>query len=129
MQLKLRPIAVSFALLASACATSQLSLSGTAAPANELLPGPKPAPYVAKDSALVGEYDTSSGVQFIIEDGGKLFLLDTARASMKRTPLPASGIAGLAIKRRSVGPESVAGAPRAPGCRSARRSVDCVAAG
>jgi len=80
----IRPFAVSFALLASACATSQLSLSSAAAPASELLPGPKPAPYTARDSALVGEYDTNSGVQFIIEDGGKLFLLDTARASMKR---------------------------------------------
>jgi D-alanyl-D-alanine dipeptidase len=102
----IRPFAVSFALLASACATSQLSLSSAAAPASELLPGPKPAPYTARDSALVGEYDTNSGVQFIIEDGGKLFLLDTARASMKRTPLPANGVAGLAIKRRSVGPEA-----------------------
>jgi hypothetical protein len=99
----LRPIAVSFALLASACATAQVAPS---APASALLPGPKPAAYVSTDSALVGEYDTSSGVQFIIEDAGKLYLLDTTRASMKRTPLPADGIKSLAIKRRSVGPEA-----------------------
>ncbi|MDB4889341.1 MAG: D-alanyl-D-alanine dipeptidase [Gemmatimonadetes bacterium] len=98
----LRSIAVSFALLASACASAQVSPSATPAPAVELLPGPKPAPYA---STIVGEYDTNAGVQFIIEDAGKLYLLDTARASLKRTLLPADGISSLPVKRRSVGPE------------------------
>ncbi len=106
MHTPLRPIAISFALFASACATAQLSPSASTAPANELLPGSKPAPYVFSGAGLVGEYDTNSGVQFIIEDAGQLYLLDTARASMKRTPLPAGGITSLAIKRRSVGPEA-----------------------
>jgi D-alanyl-D-alanine dipeptidase len=103
MKMLLRPIAVSFALLVSACATAQMSPSATPAPAVELLPGPKPAPYA---STIVGEYDTNAGVQFIIEDAGKLYLLDTTRASLKRTLLPADGIGSLAIKRRSVGPEA-----------------------
>jgi D-alanyl-D-alanine dipeptidase len=106
MKITIRPIAVAFALLTSACATAQVSSSTTTAPASRLLPGPKPAAFTSHDSALVGEYDTNSGVQFIIEDAGKLYLLDTAHATMKRTPLPASGVAGLAIKRRSVGPEA-----------------------
>jgi D-alanyl-D-alanine dipeptidase len=106
MQTLLRPIAVSLVLLASACATAQMSPSAASGPTSELLPGPKPAAFSSPDSALVGEYDTKSGVQFIIEDAGRLYLLDTAHASMKRTPLPANGIAGLAIKRRSVGPQA-----------------------
>jgi D-alanyl-D-alanine dipeptidase len=102
MQL-LRPIAVSLALLTSACATAQVSPSTTSAPATQLLPGPKPA---ASASTAVGEYDGNSGVQFVIEDGGKLYLLDTARASMKRTPIAESEIANRGLRRRSVGPEA-----------------------
>jgi D-alanyl-D-alanine dipeptidase len=102
MQL-LRPIAVSLALLMSACATAQVSPTNASAPATALLPGPKPA---ASASTAVGEYDSNSGIQFVIEDGGKLYLLDTARASMKRTPLAESEIASLGLRRRSVGPEA-----------------------
>lgn len=106
MQTLLRSIAVSLALLTSACATAQVSSSAASKPASELLPGPKPAAFTSPDSALVGEYDTNSGVQFIIEDAGRLYMLDTARASMTRTPISAGGIASLTIKRRSVGPEA-----------------------
>jgi D-alanyl-D-alanine dipeptidase len=65
-----------------------------------LLPGPKPAP--ANEHA-VGEYDTHAGIRFVIEDGGKLWLVDTARATGKRVPF-AAGTRGLT--RRSVGPQA-----------------------
>jgi D-alanyl-D-alanine dipeptidase len=92
-------------LTVSACATVGAPANVPSARAAELLPGPKPARRASPDTALIGEYDTNSGVQFIIEDAGTLYLLDTARASMKRTALSSRGIGDLAIKRRSVGPQ------------------------
>ena len=92
-------------LTTSACATAGAPATVASSPAAELQPGPKPSRFTTSDSALVGEYDTNSGVQFIVEDAGTLYLLDTARASMKRTPLSSRGIGDLAIKRRNVGPQ------------------------
>ena len=89
-------------LAASACASGGVSSSSAAS----LLPGPKPAPFTGRDTALVGEYDSNSGVEFVIEDAGKLYLLDTAHAAMKRTPLGPRGISDLVIKRRDVGPRA-----------------------
>ncbi len=104
MHRTLRLIAVSFAVLTSACATARVSPGPSTPRATELLPGPKPAAYVGADSGLVGEYDTNAGVRFVIEDAGRLYLLDTAGAVLKRAALPADGITRFAIKRRDVGP-------------------------
>ena len=94
-------------LAVSACATAAVTTTNvpSATRATELLPGPKPAPFTSSDAALVGEYDAGSGIRFVIEDAGTLYLLDTAHASM-RTPLSARGISDLPIKRRDVGPQA-----------------------
>ncbi|MEO8335327.1 MAG: M15 family metallopeptidase [bacterium] len=102
----LRPIAVSLALLISACATAQVSPATPSAPATALLPGAKPAAPATTDAALVGEYDTNAGVQFVIEDAGKLYVLDTTSAVLKRASFSADQIRTLPMRRRSVGPEA-----------------------
>src|SRR5579862_4109389 len=115
-------------LLAAAAAFAAAS-----APARALLPGPKPAP-ADEWRAVVGEYDSARGVLFIIEAEKRLWLVDTARATAKRTLLwtaeskAPGGSAGagalkleyaanatgkrlpvragdVALRRRSVGPE------------------------
>ncbi|MFI5311692.1 MAG: M15 family metallopeptidase [Gemmatimonadales bacterium] len=76
--------------------------SRPATPARALLPGPKPAP-AGRLQDDVGEYDSAGGIRFVIEEGGRLWLVDTARGAGNRVPYVAGSVP---LKRRSVGPEA-----------------------
>ena len=102
-------LAASFTLLAS-CAGSTSGATASRAPrvapdaaTLALLPGPKPWAPPEKLKSVVGEYDCRTSVCLVIEDGGRLWLLDTAKASPKRVPYED---AGMALKRREVGPQA-----------------------
>jgi zinc D-Ala-D-Ala dipeptidase len=88
------------ALLASVC---PVVASHAQPSANPLLPGPKPG-AVPSLRSFVGEYDRNGGVVFVIEDSGKLVLLDTARATASRTALTPASLKQLHLTKRSVGP-------------------------
>lgn len=97
-----RAIVVGATLAAVACAPSRRPAPAPSATALALLPGPKPkAAGTLQDE--VGEYDSATGVLFILEADGRLWLVDTARATGKRVPWRAGDVV---IKRRSVGPEA-----------------------
>ncbi|MEO7455376.1 MAG: M15 family metallopeptidase [Gemmatimonadaceae bacterium] len=94
---------VMFALLgSSACAHA--TAGAPTAVESSLLPGRQPAAFRGRDAALVGEYDDGHGVSFVIEQGGKLWLLDTAKATGKLAQVSANEIARSSLKRRDVGP-------------------------
>jgi D-alanyl-D-alanine dipeptidase len=90
---------------AVACTTAPKSAPAPTTSALALLPGPKPAASTELRN-LVGEYDSNAGIVFVIEDSARLWLLDTARATRKRTPIEPSSIASLHLTRLHVGPEA-----------------------
>jgi D-alanyl-D-alanine dipeptidase len=95
-------IAIGATLAAVACAPSRRPAPAPSATALALLPGPKPnAAGTLQDE--VGEYDSATGVLFILEEDGRLWLVDTARATGKRVPWRAGDVV---LKRRIVGPEA-----------------------
>src|SRR5205085_8126949 len=94
-------------LLASlACAGASGRTALPASAASSLLPGVKPGIIRGPDSALVGEYDVGSAVVFVIEQGGKLWLVDTAKATSRFEQITAGEIARSAMRRRDVGPRA-----------------------
>jgi D-alanyl-D-alanine dipeptidase len=97
-----RAIVIGATLAAVACAPSRRSAPAPATTALALLPGPKPKPAGTLQDE-VGEYDSATGVLFILEADGKLWLVDTARATGKRVPWREGEVV---IKRRSVGPQA-----------------------
>jgi D-alanyl-D-alanine dipeptidase len=103
MILPLRHAIVVGATLATvACAPSRRSAPAPTTAALALLPGPKPKPAgTLRDE--VGEYDSATGVLFILEEDGRLWLVDTARATGKRVPWR---VGDVVLKRRSVGPQA-----------------------
>ena len=95
-------IVVGATLAAVACAPSRRSAPAPTTAALALLPGPKPAAAgTLRDE--VSEYDSATGVLFVLEADGKLWLVDTARATGKRVPYR---VGGVVIRRRSVGPQA-----------------------
>jgi D-alanyl-D-alanine dipeptidase len=79
-------IVVGATLAAVACAPSHRSALVPTTTALALLPGPKPA-AASTFHDEVGEYDSGTGVLFILEADNTLWLVDTARATGKRTAL------------------------------------------
>lgn len=100
-----RAVVIGALLGAAACATARPSAPAPTASALALLPGPKPAD-ANELRDLVGEYDSDAGIVFVIEDSARLWLVDTARATRKRTALVPSSIGSLHITRRIVGPQA-----------------------
>jgi D-alanyl-D-alanine dipeptidase len=97
-----RAIVIGATLAAAACAPARRPAPAPSAAALALLPGPKPrAAGTFQDE--VGEYDSATGVLFILEEDGRLWLVDTARATGKRVPYR---VGEVVIKRRSVGPQA-----------------------
>ena len=78
-------------------------LAQSPATATTLLPAPKPA-AVPSLRKYVGEYDRNGTVLFVIEDSGKLVLLDTARATASRTTVTPASLAERHLTKRTVGP-------------------------
>jgi D-alanyl-D-alanine dipeptidase len=100
-----RAVIIGALLGAAACATARPSAPAPTASALALLPGPKPA-AANEFRDLVGEYDSDAGIVFVIEDSARLWLVDTARATRKRTALEPSSIGSLRLTRRIVGPQA-----------------------
>jgi D-alanyl-D-alanine dipeptidase len=90
------------ALAATGCATGRPSTPTPLPAAVALLPGPKPSAANELRDA-VGEYDTDAGIRFVVEDGGRLWLLDTARATGSRMPYVAGNSR---LVRRNIGPQA-----------------------
>ncbi len=65
------------------------------------LPIPADVPALRK---LVGEYDRGGRVVLVIEDSGKLVLLDTARATLSRTTVSPAELQRLRLTKLRVGP-------------------------
>ena len=95
---------VAILLGAGACASGTGAAAPAPAPSLALLPGARPESFHARDSALVGEYDANGAVLFIVEQSGKLWLLDTAKATAKFAQVTASEVGRLGMRRRDVGP-------------------------
>ncbi len=93
-----------FTLLATLLVAGACARASTSGPVGALLPGRQPEPFRGRDSALVGEYDAPSGVQFVVEEGGKLWLLDTATATHKFAQVTPAELGRLGLRRREVGP-------------------------
>ncbi|MEP6618587.1 MAG: M15 family metallopeptidase [bacterium] len=68
-------------VIASSVAIVSAAAQGSGA---GLQPGAKPPRASAQMTAAVGEYDSDRGVVFVIEDGGRLWLVDTAQARPMR---------------------------------------------
>ncbi len=87
------------ALLSSAESLHAQTATATRNPATD----PKPAAAPALRT-FVGEYDRDGRVVLVIEDSGRLVLLDTARATLSRQALSPTALQRLHLTKRSVGP-------------------------
>ena len=93
-----------FAFSAAALLSSAPSLHAqTASATRDLTTEPKPTAVPALRK-FVGEYDRDGRVVLVIEDSGKLVLLDTARATLSRQALSTAALQRLHLPKRSVGP-------------------------
>jgi D-alanyl-D-alanine dipeptidase len=117
-----RAIVVGATLAAVACAHAQQPTPTPTAAALALLPGRKPA-AANKWRDEVGEYDSDKGILFIIEADDKLWLVDTARATEKRTAL---WTANAGSNGRTAGALRLDYAPDATGKRVPSRAGDLV---
>jgi D-alanyl-D-alanine dipeptidase len=71
--------------------------------ANPLLPGPKPG-AARLLRPFIGEYDRNGGVVFVIEDSGRLVLVDTVKASASRTAVTPASLKAMHLTKRVIGP-------------------------
>ncbi len=124
--LLLRRAIVGATFAAVACAPARRSAPAPTTTALALLPGPKPAASTFHDA--VGEYDTDRGVLFILEEGNRLWLVDTARATAKRTALWTTEVMGPNGPANNGGPGAVmlVYAPDATGKRVPARAGEVV---
>jgi D-alanyl-D-alanine dipeptidase len=103
VRLRGTPMRVRARVAAAVMAVSAVSSALHAQSTSALLPGPKPG-AARLLRAFVGEYDRNGSVVFVIEDSGKLVLLDTAQALASRTAITPASLKAMHLTKRVVGP-------------------------